>query len=80
MSPSMLDAFIIDQILKRERGREKRREWEPQPLELPLYEPLPLEKEEISEPAEIDIGEQEDAGLTIIQMFSYRQQTPKYYS
>ena len=73
----MLDAFIIDHILKKER--EKRRGWEPQPLELPLDMPIPNSydrKDTDSDPPE-NIGirnPEDDDGITVIDMCSYSRQ------
>lgn len=69
----MLDVLIIDQILKRERERKKRRECNPEPLYLPIE--APRGQESPSEPEKIDIhGPEENDydGVIVIQMYSYR--------
>ena len=74
----MLDDYIIEEILRRER---KKKQWEPIPLELPLDNPQPRipEKEQENQegPIEIDIWGPENDGY-VINTRSYK--VLRYYS
>lgn len=63
----MLDIVIIEQLKERER---KRREWQPEPLYLPIEAPRPPQKKPSEE---IDVwGPQEDYdGVIVIDTGSY---------
>ncbi len=62
----MLDDYIIEEILRRER---KKKQWEPVPLELPLDNPQPRipdrEQENQEGSIEIDLWEPEADGYVI---------------
>ncbi|MEK6969047.1 MAG: hypothetical protein AABW48_01330 [Nanoarchaeota archaeon] len=69
----MLDDFVIKEILRKER--EKKKQWEPIPLQLPIDEPqLPLPSTEKDnpgyEPVIIPLGEDQPELGTIIINYS----------
>ncbi|MBI3291050.1 hypothetical protein HYZ76_02080 [Candidatus Falkowbacteria bacterium] len=64
----MLDIVIIEQLKERER---RKREWQPEPLYLPLEAPRPPQKKPAEE---LDIwqpDENEEDGVIVIQTSSY---------
>ena len=63
----MLDIVIIEQLKERER---KKREWQPEPLYLPIEAPRPPQKKP-SEEADIWQPEEDNEGIIVIQTSSY---------
>ncbi|HLD79896.1 MAG TPA: hypothetical protein VJA18_05020 [Candidatus Nanoarchaeia archaeon] len=74
----MLPGFIIEEILKREREKERKR-GQPIPLELPVENPMSRipdhQPEKTKEPAEIDILDRKDEITT-----NYYFSISRYYS
>ncbi|MBI3290890.1 hypothetical protein HYZ76_01250 [Candidatus Falkowbacteria bacterium] len=71
----MLPGHIIEEILKRERQKERKR-GQPIPLELPVEKPMlripEYQPEKPKEPAEIDIlGKKEAKGINYSSVLQY---------